>query len=94
MSSYDSFPAQYPGPSHPPLDPADEERLAATDRLGDDLLESKTERQDEVTREIYEQLRAGSEVDDIKHLIAKLSRAGTEDAANRPLGEAAKGRRP
>lgn len=92
MSSY-SLNSPYPGPPEPPLDPATEARIAATDRLGDELLEGKTARQDEVTREIFEQLRAGSQVDDIKHLIARLSRAGTEDAANRPnAGRAGGGR--
>ncbi|RXS85659.1 hypothetical protein EST92_07615 [Streptomyces sp. TM32] len=94
MSAYHSLNSPYPGTPEPPRDPAAEERIAATDRLGDELLERKTARQDEVTREIYDQLRAGSQVDDIKHLIARLSRAGTEDAANRPDAGRARGGRP
>ncbi|MCB5908379.1 hypothetical protein [Streptomyces pinistramenti] len=86
MSSYRPVNPQHPEPPGSPLDPADEARIAATDQIGDELLESKTARQDAVTEEIYEQLRAGSEVDDIKHLIAKLSRVATEDAADRQNG--------
>ncbi|AJT68793.1 hypothetical protein T261_7191 [Streptomyces lydicus] len=66
-----------------PLDPAAEERAEAADRLGEELLAGRTARQDELAHQIYEQLKAGSEVDDIKHLIGKLSRAATEDAQDR-----------
>ncbi|MFD7105315.1 hypothetical protein ACWIG3_12290 [Streptomyces celluloflavus] len=93
MSSYHS---PHPDGSdvHQPEDPAAEERAEAADRLGEELEGNKTARQEELTHEIYEQLKAGSEVDDIKHLIAQLSRAGTEDAANRQRGHRATGGRP
>ncbi|MFE6686380.1 hypothetical protein ACFVFQ_07850 [Streptomyces sp. NPDC057743] len=94
MSSYQPVNSPYPEQQDSPPDPADEVRLAATDRIGAELLEHKTARQDAVTSEIYEQLRAGSEVDDIKHLIGKLSRVATEDAADRSSGPRPGGGRP
>ncbi|MEW1653765.1 MULTISPECIES: hypothetical protein [unclassified Streptomyces] len=88
MSSYPYRPLdpRHSEPPGSPPDPADEARIAATDQIGAELLENKTARQDAVTHEIYEQLRAGSEVDDIKHLIGKLSRVASEDAADRASG--------
>ncbi|OKH99797.1 hypothetical protein A6A06_22250 [Streptomyces sp. CB02923] len=77
----------------PAPDPAFDEQLDATDRLGDELLDNKTTRQEEVTAEIYEQLHAGSQVDDIKHLIARLSRVAKSDEADRTQGGRAAGGR-
>lgn len=64
-------------------DPAAEERAALADRLGDELMEGRTPQQQEIAGSIYQELKAGAHVDDIKHLIGKLSRTATEDARNR-----------
>lgn len=64
-------------------DPAAEARAALADRFGDELLEGRTPRQDELAGRIYRELKAGAHVDDIKHLIGQLSRTASEDARNR-----------
>jgi hypothetical protein len=61
-------------------DPAAEQRAAVTSELGDELLAHRTPQQKEIAGRIYQQLRAGSQVDDIKPLIADLSRTATRDA--------------
>jgi hypothetical protein len=67
-------------------DPAAEERAARADRLGDELLAGRTPQQKEIADSIYQELKAGAHVDDIKHLIGRLSRTATEDARNRGAG--------
>lgn len=73
-------------PQDPERDLAAEERAALADRLGDELLAGRTQEQDEIAGRIYEELKAGAQVDDIKHLIGQLSRTATEDAHHRGVG--------
>lgn len=60
------------------VDPA--ERL---DAVADELLANQTPRQRELAQQIWDRLSAGDEVDDIRDLIADLSRTATEDAKRR-----------
>jgi hypothetical protein len=88
MFSHYDYPPQDHG-----HDPATEERAALADRFGGELLEGRTRQQQEITGRIYEELKAGAHVDDIKHLIGQLSRTATEDARNRDARWSGGGRR-
>ena len=48
-------------------------------RVGDYLLAAQTDRQRDLSARIYDRLKAGAEVDDVRDLIEELSRTGTED---------------
>lgn len=74
-------------------DPEAEEKTEELSRLGDELLAGRTDRQKEIAGKIYEQLKAGSDVDDIKHLIADLSRTASQDARIRDADRRAGGAR-
>ncbi|WP_441246528.1 hypothetical protein [Kitasatospora sp. McL0602] len=64
-------------------DEESEERAAKLDQLGEEYLSGQTDRQKEIAGRIYEQLKAGSDIDDLKPLIADLSRTATDDARRR-----------
>ncbi|MHA6760033.1 hypothetical protein [Streptacidiphilus sp. PAMC 29251] len=48
-------------------------------RVGDYLLAAQTDRQRNLSARIYDRLKAGAEVDDVRDLIEELSRTGAED---------------
>jgi hypothetical protein len=70
-----------------------EERQDAAGRLGEELLSGQSERQKEIAEQIYEQLRAGRPIDELKPLIADLSRTATQDADRRAGDQRRWGRR-
>ncbi|MEV6058122.1 hypothetical protein [Streptomyces sp. NPDC052107] len=80
MSSY------YDRPHDRERDPAAEQRAVPADRLGDALLAGRSPQQEEIADRIYQELKAGAHVDDIKQLIGQLSRTATEDARSRGVG--------
>lgn len=51
--------------------------------IGDELAQGESPRQQQIAGEIYDQLKAGASVDDVKHLIGRLSQAATDTAAER-----------
>jgi hypothetical protein len=60
-----------------------EETVAASERLGDQLLAGQTDAQREIAGEIYRRLKAGDSVDDIKILIGDLAYTATVDQRRR-----------
>lgn len=48
--------------------------------LDDELAAGTSPQQQEIVQRIYAQLKEGAEVDEVKDLIAKLSRAATDQA--------------
>lgn len=74
MTPYDTF-GYTPEDEEP--DPEAQRRAALSDQFGDELMAGRNEQQQAAARRIYEQLKAGAEVDDVKHLIADLSRAAS-----------------
>ncbi|GDY33092.1 hypothetical protein [Gandjariella thermophila] len=52
-------------------------------QLGDQLLAGQTPQQQAIARRIFDDMRAGAEVDQVKDLIAELSRTATEDQRRR-----------
>ncbi|MGW1914525.1 hypothetical protein ACWCQS_28290 [Streptomyces sp. NPDC002076] len=73
-------------PQDPERGLAAEERAALAGRLGDELLAGRSSQQAEIADRIYRELKAGADVDDVKDLIAQLSRTATEDARRRGVG--------
>lgn len=67
-----------------PSDSRPEAELAPmAERVAGYLLAARTPRQQELGRRIYDQLKAGAEVDDIRGLVEELSRVSTEDLRHR-----------
>ncbi|MER5642266.1 hypothetical protein ABT095_35655 [Kitasatospora sp. NPDC002227] len=64
-------------------DPEAEERAAKADQAAEEFLGNQSDRQKDIAGRIYEQLMAGSDIDDLKPMIADLSRTATEDARRR-----------
>ncbi|MQY32537.1 hypothetical protein SRB17_04880 [Streptomyces sp. RB17] len=88
MSSYYDY-----RPQGPERAPAAGEQAEPADRLSDVLLTGRSPQQEEIADRIYQELKAGAQVDDIKHLIGQLSRTATEDARRRAVGRGGGGRR-
>jgi hypothetical protein len=61
----------------------DEDTAAASADYGAELLAGQTPQQQEIAGRIYERLKAGAELDDVKDLIAELSRTATADQQRR-----------
>ncbi|MFF4506480.1 hypothetical protein [Streptomyces sp. NPDC001401] len=78
MPSYDAH-----GPGRGEDDPAAQRRAAQLDELGEELVAGQTWRQKEIADRIYQELKAGAHVDDIKPLISQLRRTTIEDARDR-----------
>lgn len=74
-----------------PRDPATERRDAVLARFGQEVLAQRGPRQRQLADAIYQRLRDGAEVDDVKHLIADLSRTAAEDHRSRKAGRRAGG---
>lgn len=71
-------PEDHEGPSGRDDDPQD--RL---DAVADEMLANQTPRQRELAERIWDRFAAGDDVDDVRDLIAELSRTATEDAERR-----------
>ncbi len=70
-----SGPAPEPGPTSP--------SAARQQRAVEQFATGRSPRQEEIARRIYTRLRAGDQVDDLRGLIAELSREATGEAARR-----------
>lgn len=57
--------------------------LERLDAVVDEMLANQTPRQQELAARIWDRFVAGDDVDDVKDLIAELSRTATEDAERR-----------
>ncbi|MFF4802699.1 hypothetical protein ACFY1U_30525 [Streptomyces sp. NPDC001351] len=88
MPSYDAYGH---GDRQGQDDPAAQRRAAQLAELGEELVAGQTWPQKEIAGRIYEELKAGAHVDDIKPLISQLRRTTIEDARDR--GTDRRGRR-
>lgn len=61
----------------------DDDTVAESDRLGDQLLAGQTDAQREIAGVIYRRLKAGDSVDDVKSLIGDLAYTATVDQRRR-----------
>ncbi|GAA3843352.1 hypothetical protein GCM10022403_089150 [Streptomyces coacervatus] len=86
MPSYDAY-----GHGDREDDPAAQRRAAQLAELGEELVAGQTWRQKEIAGRIYQELKSGAHVDDIKPLISQLRRTTIEDARDR--GTDRRGRR-
>jgi hypothetical protein len=75
----------FQGPEHqaPRAGQDDDEPQSRLDAIADEMLANQTPRQRELAERIWDRFAAGDDVDDVRDLIAELSRAATEDARNR-----------
>lgn len=57
----------------------DESVAAAAGAVGDEMLAGQTDEQQAIAGRIFERLKAGADVDDVKELIGDLSRTATAE---------------
>jgi hypothetical protein len=75
--------AQQPSPTARAVDLDEATVAAASRRLGEQLLAGQTPQQREIAEKIYDRLKAGADVDDIKDLIGDLAYTATADERRR-----------
>src|SRR5437879_6206705 len=78
-----------PHPATPAPGTADPDIAVAAARYGEQMMAGQTPRQRDIAVRIYERLKTGAEVDDVKDLIAELSRTATADQQRRDLDQQA-----
>lgn len=62
---------------------SEQRRDAALERIGQELLSGRSPRQARLADAVYQQLKNGARVEDVKHLIDDLSRVAREDFRRR-----------
>jgi hypothetical protein len=78
MTTSDDF-----GASGEASDPKAAQVASLSRQLGDQFVAGQTPRQEAIARRIFDRMKAGANADDVKDLIAELSRTATEDQRNR-----------
>lgn len=61
----------------------EQRRGAAMERIGQELLAGRSPRQAQLADAVYQRLKDGAAVDDVKHMITDLSRVAREDFRRR-----------
>ncbi|MEV6948538.1 hypothetical protein AB0N07_42800 [Streptomyces sp. NPDC051172] len=69
--------------AQPPRDPKEAQLAARTSQLGDVMLDRRSAQQIELADQLYQQLKAGADVKDLKDLIGRWSRTSAADLRRR-----------
>lgn len=69
--------------AQPPRDPKVAQAAARTSRLGDVMLSRRSPQQIQLADRLYQQLKAGADVEDLKDLIDQWSRTSASDLRTR-----------
>lgn len=69
--------------AQPPRDPEEAQLAARTSRLGDVMLDRRSSQQIELADQLYQQLKAGADVKELKHLIGQWSHTSAADLRRR-----------
>jgi hypothetical protein len=67
----------------PPRDTKEAQAAARTSQLGDAMLSRRSPQQIQLADRLYQQLKAGAQVEDLKDLIGQWSRTSASDLRRR-----------